>query len=98
MHWLRSVERILARRDDGTQGISISQLGGVAAGAFLAQLWLPPSQKSAEDGAVSIAITLADNLAFSVAKEFLPDFRRAVAKNRKKTSEPSAGDARAGTR
>jgi hypothetical protein len=88
---------VLARRDDGTRSISISQLGGVAAGAFVARLWLPPSQQSVEDGAVSFAITMANNLAFSVAKEFLPDLGRAIAKKHKKISQPSAGDAREGT-
>jgi len=77
---------VLARRDDGSRTISISQLGGVAAGAFMARLWLPPSQKSAADGAVSFAITMGNNAAFSVAKEFLPDLGRAMAKKRKKPS------------
>jgi hypothetical protein len=67
---------ILARHDDGTRHISISQLGGVAAGAFLARTWLPPSQHSAGDAAVSFGITMASNIGFGVVKEFLPDLLR----------------------
>jgi hypothetical protein len=83
---------ILARHDDGTRHISISQIGGVAAGAFLSRFWLPPSQHSAGDGAVSFGITMASNMGFSVAKEFLPDLGRAITKKRKKppAAQPAA--------
>jgi hypothetical protein len=75
---------ILARHDDGSQHFSISQVGGVAAGAFLARTWLPPSQSSASDGAISFGITMASNMGFSVVKEFLPDLGHAWAKKHKK--------------
>ena len=81
---------ILARHDDGTRHISISQLGGVAAGAFLSRTWQPPSQNSAGDGAVSFGITMASNMGFGVVKEFLPDIGRAIAKKRKGTSTAEA--------
>ena len=75
---------ILARHDDGTRHFSISQVGGVAAGAFLARTWLPPSQNSASDGAVSFGITMASNMGFGVLKEFLPDMVRPFVKKGKK--------------
>ncbi len=75
---------ILARHDDGSLHFSVSQVGGVAAGAFLARTWLPPSQSSASAGAVSFGITMASNMGFSVVKEFLPDLGRALAKKHKK--------------
>jgi hypothetical protein len=75
---------ILARHDDGARHISVSQLGGVAAGAFLSRYWLPPSQSSPGDGAVSFGITMASNMGFSIAKEFIPDLGKALAKKRKK--------------
>ena len=75
---------ILARHDDGSLHFSISQVGGVAAGAFLARTWLPPSQSSASAGAVSFGISMASNMGFSVVKEFLPDLGRALAKKHKK--------------
>ena len=75
---------ILARHDDGSRHFSISQVGGVAAGAFLARVWLPPSQSSAGDGAVSFGITLGSNAAFGIVKEYLPDLGRAWAKKQKK--------------
>jgi hypothetical protein len=80
---------ILARHDDGSLHLSISQVGGVAAGAFLARTWLPPSQSSASAGAVSFGITLGSNMGFSVVKEFLPDLGRALAKKRKKPASGS---------
>jgi hypothetical protein len=80
---------VLARHNDGSRNVSFSQVGGVAAGAFLSRLWQPPSQHRAEDGAVSFGITMGSNTAFSVVKEFLPDLGRAIAKNRKRPSNPS---------
>jgi hypothetical protein len=71
---------ILARHDDGTRHFSISQVGGVAAGAFLARPWLPQSQSSAGSGAVSFGITMASNMGFGVVKEFLPDMMRPFTK------------------
>jgi len=84
---------ILARHDDGSRHLSISQVGGVAAGAFLARTWLPPSQSSAGDGAVSFGITMASNMGFSVVKEFLPDLGRALAKKHKKPATGSGDTA-----
>ena len=79
---------ILARHDDGSRHLSISQLGGVAAGAFLSRTWQPPSQHSAGDGAVSFGITMASNMGFGVVKEFLPDIGRAITNRHKKDSSP----------
>jgi hypothetical protein len=74
---------ILARRDNGTRRFSYSQAGGVAAGAFLARAWLPPSQASVEEGFISVGITTASNMGFGVMKEFLPDMVRPLMKKRK---------------
>jgi len=81
---------LLARHDDGSRHISISQLGGVAAGAFLSRTWLPPSQNSAKDGAVSFGITMGSNIGFGVVKEFLPDIGRALRRKSKKSGQRSA--------
>src|SRR5215469_10227561 len=77
---------ILARHDNGSRHISISQLGGVAAGAFISRTWLPPSQSSAGAGAVSFGITMGGNIGFGVVKEFLPDLGRAIGNKRKRNS------------
>jgi hypothetical protein len=84
---------ILARHDDGSRHFSISQVGGVAAGAFLARVWLPPSQSSAGDGAVSFGITMGSNAGFGIVKEFLPDLGRALAKKHKKPATGSGDTA-----
>jgi hypothetical protein len=88
--WARTqyalVSGILARQDDGSRSVSYSQLGGVAAGAFLSRLWQPPSQSSAGDGAVSFGLTMGSNIGFSVVKEFLPNLGRAIAKKHQATS------------
>jgi len=76
---------ILARSDDGSRHISVSQLGGVAAGAFLSRTWQPPSQSSPADGAVSFGITMGSNMGFGVLKEFLPDLGRAIQNKHRKT-------------
>ena len=76
---------ILARHDDGRRRVAISQIGGVAAGAFLSRLWQPPSRSSAGDGAVSFGVTMGTNIGFGVGKEFLPDLARAIFHRRKKT-------------
>jgi hypothetical protein len=70
------VSPVLARHDDGTLRVSVSQLSGVAAGAFVARLWLPPSQSNAADAATSFGITMGGNVAMAVVKEFLPDLTR----------------------
>jgi hypothetical protein len=74
---------VLARHDDGRRYVSISQVGGVAAGAFLSRAWQPSSQHSAGDGAVSFGISMASNIGFGVVKEFLPDLGRVITKKRK---------------
>jgi hypothetical protein len=74
---------LLARHDDGSRYVSISQVGGVAAGAFLSRAWQPSSQQTAGDGAVSFGISMASNMGFSVVKEFLPDLGRVITKKRK---------------
>jgi len=77
---------VLARHDDGSRHISISQLGGVAAGAFISRTWLPASQNSARDGAVSFGITMGSNIGFGVLKEFLPDLGRAIGRKKRSAS------------
>jgi hypothetical protein len=69
----------LARHDNGKLYVSVSQLSGMAAGAFAARLWLPPSQNSVSNAAVSFGITMGSNAGFSVFKEFLPDILRRIA-------------------
>ena len=81
-----AVGSLLARHDNGKLHISVSQIGGVTAGAFVARLWLPPSQSSAGDAAVSFGITMGTSVAVSVAKEFLPDLLRRL--QRKKAPSP----------
>jgi hypothetical protein len=79
---------MLSRHDDGSLHLSISQVGGVAAGAFLSRFWLPPSQHSAADAAASFGITMASNMGFGVVKEFLPDLGRALRRKKKQGAAP----------
>lgn len=81
---------LLARHDDGSRHPSVSQVAGVAAGAFMSRLWQPPSQHSPGDAAVSFGITMASNIGFSVVKEFLPDLGRAIARKHSKSSKRDA--------
>lgn len=71
--WYAVTSGVLARHHDGHRSISISEIGGVAAGAFISRAWLPKSQNSAGDGAVAFGLTMAGNAGANVFKEFLPD-------------------------
>ena len=71
----------------GSRTISISQLSGVATGAFAARLWLPPSQNSAKDGPQRDHH--GGSNAASIMKEFIPDCGRAVSKKYKKSPPQS---------
>lgn len=86
------VSGILARDHDGSRHVSMSQIGGIAAGAFVSRLWQPPSQESAGAGAVSFGITMASNMGFGVVKEFLPDIGRLVKGSRTAPGKPGSAD------
>lgn len=74
----------MARHDDGSRHISVSQIGGVAAGAFISRAWQPASQRSAGDGAVSFGISMLSNIGFGEVKEFIPDIARSFGLKDKK--------------
>jgi hypothetical protein len=80
------VSGILARDHEGSRHLSLSQIGGVAAGAFISRLWQPPSQGSAAAAAVSFGITMASNMGCGVVKEFLPDIGHLSARMRKRST------------
>jgi hypothetical protein len=64
---------VLARHDDGSRALSISEIGGFATSAFVAGSWLPPDQNSPSNAAVRFAIGMGGNAAACMLKEFLPD-------------------------
>jgi hypothetical protein len=71
---LYAIERsVLARKDDGTSRISISQIGSTAGAAFISRLWQPATNGSAGDGAVSFGFGMAANAGINVVREFMPD-------------------------
>jgi len=72
---------VLARGSDGTQHLSISQIGSTAGAAFISRLWQPKSSDSAGDGAVSFGIAMATNAGVNVIREFLPDVTRHLHRN-----------------
>jgi hypothetical protein len=69
---------VLARGSDGTQHLSLSQIGSTAGAAFISRLWQPRSNDSAGDGAVSFGISMATNAGVNVIREFLPDITRHI--------------------
>jgi hypothetical protein len=69
---------VLARGSDGSQHLSISQIGSTAGAAFISRLWQPRSNDSAGDGAVSFGIAMATNAGVNVVREFLPDLTRHI--------------------
>ncbi|HXJ41068.1 MAG TPA: hypothetical protein VNH18_17430 [Bryobacteraceae bacterium] len=62
----------LARHDDGSRFISVSAIGGTAAGAFISRTWQPPSTSSMGSGAVSFGLGMGVRMGTNVALEFLP--------------------------
>jgi len=69
---------VLARGKDGTQHLSISQVGSTAGASFISRTWQPPSDSSAADGARNFGIQLATNAGVNVVREFLPDVTRPI--------------------
>lgn len=65
---------LLARHDDGSQGISVSAISGAAGAAFISRAWQPRSTTSAGDAAVSFGLTMAVRAGFNVLREFSPRF------------------------
>jgi hypothetical protein len=68
----------LARKDDGTRRLSLSQIGSTAGGSFISRLWQPSTNSSAGDGAVSFGIGMATNAGTNILREFLPDITRHI--------------------
>jgi hypothetical protein len=69
---------VLARSNDGTQHLSVSQIGSTAAASFISRIWQPRSNDSAGDGAVNFGINLASNAGVNVVREFLPGVTRHI--------------------
>ncbi len=65
----------LARHDDGTRHFSYSRLGATLGTAFLSRAWQPTSTSRPQNAASSFGITLAVQVGFHVAHEFVPFLR-----------------------
>jgi hypothetical protein len=76
--WYALKNSVLARRDDGSRRISISQIGSTAGAAFISRLWQPSTNNSAGDGATSFGIAMGANAGINVMREFLPDVTRHI--------------------
>ena len=63
---------VMARANDGSRQVSLSQIGAFTGGAFLSRLWQPPSTSGAADGVVNLAASLGVAAGFNVAREFIP--------------------------
>ena len=83
--WYAVESGVLARHHDGHRSFSFSQAGSVAAGAFLARLWLPPSQNKMSNAGISFALSTVGNMGGNIVKEFVPDIVRVF-------SHKSSGD------
>jgi hypothetical protein len=67
---------LMARHDDGHQSLSFSRIGGTAGAAFISRIWLPRSETTAGDGAVSFGLNMGSEIGFNVFREFFPDLKR----------------------
>ena len=62
----------LARHPTGRRTLSLSAIGGVAAGSLIQQAWQPPSTWPIRNAARSFALTFIFRAGFDVLKEFAP--------------------------
>jgi hypothetical protein len=69
---------VLARRSDGVQHFSVSQVGSTAAASFISRLWQPQTNTWARSGAENFGISMANDAGVNVIREFLPDFARRI--------------------
>ena len=65
----------LARRNDGSRRFSYSRIGATLGTAFLSRAWQPSSARRPQNAASSFGLSVASQVAFNVAREFLPFLR-----------------------
>lgn len=63
---------VLARRDNGTRTVSLSALGGTAAGAFASRIWEPSSARTVDAALVQFGFAMGIRATFDVMREFSP--------------------------
>ena len=61
----------LARRDDGSRGLSFSRLGATAGTAVVSRAWQPPSNRQPVNAVSSFGISIATQVGLNVVREFL---------------------------
>ena len=76
---------VMARSNDGTQHISISEIGSIAGASFISRSWQPSTNNSPGDGAVSFGIGMGVNAGTNILREFLPDLTHRLFK----TNQPN---------
>jgi len=62
----------LARRDDGSRGLSFSQIGSATASGFISREWQPPSTSGPAHAVSAIGTTFGVDVGLNVAREFFP--------------------------
>jgi hypothetical protein len=62
----------MARHDDGSRHISISQIGSYLAAGFVSRAWQPPSTRGPGCALNSFVIGMGAEVGFNIAREFLP--------------------------
>lgn len=69
---------VLARRSNGSRRLSISALGGVAAGALIVEAWQSRSRGNIQYAARSFGLTFAFRSGLDLLREFAPKFMGAA--------------------
>jgi hypothetical protein len=80
----------MARSDNGSQHISVSEIGSIAGAAFLSRTWQPAANNSASDGLTSFTFGLCSNAGLNVVREFLPDLTRHLFRHNDPTPDPGS--------
>ena len=69
-HVLTSV--LVTRSEGGQTHLAYSRMGAILASSFISRLWLPRSQDSAGDAAVSFGFDMAAGVGWNFIREFTP--------------------------
>lgn len=63
----------LARHDDGTRHVSISNIAAIVGAALISRTWQPHDTRGMRPAAINMGVMIGASAGFDVLREFLPD-------------------------
>jgi len=74
--WYAIESTFLSRREDGSRRFSYSRIGATLGTGFLSRTWQPSSSRTPQNAASFFGISMAVQVGFHVAHEFVPFMRK----------------------